>query len=58
MARYPRLVAERSERREPTQKTRPKKGKPIEIPIPTRKEVSDLMRKVAGKPSASRPKQK
>ena len=44
---------------EPKQKTRPKKGKPIEIPIPTRKEVSDLMRKVAGKPpSASRPDEK
>lgn len=44
---------------EPKQKTRPKKGKPIEIPVPTRKEVGDLMRKVAGKPpSASRPKQK
>ncbi len=28
------------------QKTRPKKGKPVEIPIPTRKEVLDLMRKV------------
>ena len=47
---------------QPTQKTQPrKKGeKPVDIPIPTRKEVSDLMRSVAGKrPSAgdSRPKQ-
>jgi hypothetical protein len=31
-----------------TQKTRPKKGKPVEIPIPTRKDVEDLMRGVTG----------
>ena len=43
---------------EPTQKTRPqgkdKKGrrhKPAEIPVPTRKEVFDLMRSVTGKRS-------
>ena len=43
-----------------TQKTRPKKGKPVEIPVPTHKEVEDLMRGVTGKrPSvAKRPKQK
>jgi hypothetical protein len=36
------------------QKTQPKKGKPIEIPIPTRKEVFDFMRGVTGKrPSGS-----
>ena len=29
-----------------TQKTRPKKGKPVEIPVPTHKEVEDLMRGV------------
>ena len=34
---------------EPKQKTRPKKGKPIEIPIPTRKEVFDLIDGVTGK---------
>jgi GTPase involved in cell partitioning and DNA repair len=31
-----------------TQKTRPKKGKPVEIPVPTHKEVEDLMRGVTG----------
>ncbi len=43
-----------------TQKTRPKKGKPLEIPVPTRKEVADLMRGVTGlRPSvAKRPKEK
>lgn len=50
----------------PTQKTRPlgkdKKGrryKPADIPIPTRKEVFDLMRTVSGKRSTgdSGPKQ-
>lgn len=38
-----------------TQKTRPRKkgAKPVEIPVPTRKEVFDLMRGVTGKrPSA------
>ncbi len=45
---------------QPTQKTRPKKGKPVEVPIPTHKEVEDLMRGVTGlRPSvAKRPKQK
>ncbi len=53
------MVRDMAAEKRPTQKTRPKKGKPIDIPIPTRKEVSDLMRKVAGKPpSASRPEQK
>ena len=48
-------------KREPTQKTRPKKGKPVEIPVPTRKEVFDLIEGVSGKrPSSAddrRPKQ-
>lgn len=46
--------------KESTQKTRPKKGKPVEIPVPTHKEVEDLMRGVTGqRPSvAKRPKQK
>lgn len=38
----------------PIQKTRPKKGKPVEIPIPTRKEVFDFMRSVTGKRSSVR----
>jgi hypothetical protein len=37
----------------PIQKTRPKKGKPVEIPIPTRKEVFDFMRSVTGKRSSA-----
>jgi hypothetical protein len=38
-----------AEKPKPTQKTRPKRGKPIEIPVPTRKEVEDFMRGVTGK---------
>jgi len=36
------------------QKTKPRKkgAKPVEIPVPTRKEVFDLMRAVSGKRSA------
>ena len=53
-------------KQDPTQKTRPqgkdKKGrryKPADIPVPTRKEVFDLMRAVSGKRSTpdSGPKQ-
>ena len=32
---------------QPTQKTQPKKGEPIEIPIPTREEVFRDLEKVA-----------
>lgn len=31
----------------PTQQTRPKKGKPIEIPVPKRSEVERLLAKAA-----------
>ena len=34
-------------KREPTQKTRPKKGKPIEIPVPRREDFDKLLRKAA-----------
>jgi hypothetical protein len=34
---------------QPTQKTQPKKGKPVEIPVPKRKEVLEFMRGVSGK---------
>lgn len=54
------MANEHSHGAEPTQKTQPKKGKAIEIPVPTRKEVFDFMRSVTGKrPSADdrRPKQ-
>jgi hypothetical protein len=32
---------------EPTQKTQPKKGEPIEIPVPDREAILDALRKVA-----------
>jgi len=53
-------MTDNPERGDPWQKTRPKKGKPVEIPIPTHKEVEDLMRGVTGqRPSvAKRPKKK
>ncbi len=38
------------EKREPTQKTQPKKGKPVEIPVPKRSEFDRLLAK-AEKPS-------
>lgn len=42
-----------NEKREPTQKTRPKKGKPVEIPVPTRKEVEDFLKGVTGRRSSA-----
>jgi hypothetical protein len=33
--------------KKPTQKTQPKKGKPIEIPVPKRADVDRLLRKAA-----------
>lgn len=39
-----------AEKRSPEiQKTRPNKGKPVEIPVPTRKEVFDLIEGVPGR---------
>lgn len=40
------------EKREPTQKTHPKKGKPVEIPVPKRREIEDLLTR------ASKPRKK
>jgi hypothetical protein len=31
----------------PTQKTRPKKGKPVEIPVPKRRQVIDPLKRAA-----------
>jgi hypothetical protein len=31
----------------PKQRTRPKKGKPIEIPVPKRKQFEDLLKRAA-----------
>jgi len=36
-----------SERKQPKQKTRPKRGKPIEIPVPKRKQFEDLLKRAA-----------
>lgn len=36
---------------EPTQKTQPKKGQPVDIPVPTRGEFESFVRKVAGSPA-------
>jgi hypothetical protein len=35
------------QRKPKTQKTRPKKGKPIEIPVPKRAEVEGLLKRAA-----------
>jgi len=37
-------------RSQPTQKTQPKKGEPVEIPVPKREDFDRLLKKVA-KPS-------
>lgn len=37
-------------KREPKQKTQPAKGKPVEIPVPKRKDVLRDLEKVAGGP--------
>jgi hypothetical protein len=36
---------------EPTQHTRPKKGKPIEIPVPKREAFDKLVRRASKKPA-------
>jgi hypothetical protein len=40
--------------REPTQPTQPKKGEPIEIPVPKRKDVMDFLEKTAKLPDPDR----
>jgi hypothetical protein len=40
------------EKREPTQRTKPKKGQPVEIPVPKRSEFDRLLAK-AEKPKKS-----
>jgi hypothetical protein len=41
--------------RERTQKTRPKKGKPIEIPVPKREDFERLLKKAAKGSAKNRP---
>jgi hypothetical protein len=43
------------ERREPTQKTRPKKGEPIEIPVPKRSDFEKLLKRVEKRSTTRRP---
>ena len=38
-----------------TQKTKPKKGEPVEIPVPTRGEFDDFLRRVAPPAGRKRP---
>lgn len=50
MADIPRSLLAMAERAqgEHTQKTRPKKGKPVEIPVPKREDFDQLVKKAAG----------
>ena len=43
--------------KEPTQQTQPKKGEPIEIPVPTRGEIDDALAKAA-QPLPPKPKKR
>ncbi len=36
-----------SDKHEPKQKTRPTKGKPVDIPVPKRKDVLGALKKIA-----------
>jgi hypothetical protein len=45
-----------NEERKPKQKTQPKKGKPIEIPIPKREDFDKLVRRAAQGSTSSPPK--
>ena len=42
---------------EPTQQTKPKKGRPIEIPVPKRGDVMHFLEKTAKLPDEERPKE-
>lgn len=48
------LMAEHDDS-EPTQKTRPKKGKPVEIPVPKKGDVMSFLEKAAKTPDPERP---
>lgn len=43
--------------KEPTQRTQPAKGEPIEIPVPTRDEIDDALAKVS-RPLPAKPNPK
>ena len=44
-----------TERKEPTQKTRPKKGEPVEIPVPKRDDFDKLVKRAARGSTTRRP---
>ena len=41
---------------EPTQQTQPKKGKPVEIPVPKKGDVMSFLEKTAKTPDPARPR--
>jgi hypothetical protein len=41
------------DRREPTQKTKPKKGRPVEIPVPKRSDFDRLLKRAEKPPKRS-----
>jgi hypothetical protein len=43
--------------KEPTQRTRPKRGEPITIPVPTRDEIDQALAKIT-QPVPAKPKRK
>jgi hypothetical protein len=49
-------MADNEHSAEPTQKTRPKKGKPVEIPVPKKGDVMDFLEKTAKTPDPNRDK--
>jgi hypothetical protein len=45
-----------SDERERRQKTRPKKGKPVEIPVPKRSDFDRLLKRAEKRPAKAKPK--
>jgi hypothetical protein len=43
-----------TDQREPKQRTQPKKGKPVEIPVPKRGDVERLLNRAAKQPAKQR----
>jgi hypothetical protein len=52
--RYAPRMADDSTEREPTQQTQPKKGEPVEIPVPKKCDVMSFLQKVARTPDFER----
>jgi hypothetical protein len=49
-------MANEHDHKEPTQKTRPKKGEPVTIPVPKKGDVLSFLEKVAKTPDPDREK--